>query len=82
MISLICSVEQKEDLVTITAVVEDAIQIAHQTLVDPPEYGPAVCTASFYLEEGEQIPSEEDELLDYLENLELDWDPISKDWDY
>lgn len=82
MISLICSVKKTEDIVTVEAVIEDAVQIAHQTLVDPPEYGPAVCTARVYLEEGEVIPDNEDELIEYLESLELDWEPNTKDWDY
>lgn len=82
MISIVYKVEKNEDLVTVNAVIEDAIQIAHQTLIDPPEYGPAICTASFYLEEGDELPSEEDDLIDYLEQLELDWEPLAKDWDY
>lgn len=82
MISLICSIEQKEDMVTVTAVIEDAIQVAHQTLVDPPEYGPAICTSNFYLDDGEQIPTDDDELIEYLEDMNLDWEPLAKDWEY
>lgn len=82
MITLICSIQQKDDYVTVNAVVEDAVQISGQSLYDPPEYGPAICEASFYVSEDEKLPTNDEELIEYLENLELDWEPCVKDWDY
>lgn len=33
------------DLVTVQAIVEDAVQVSPATLYDPPEFGSAPCTA-------------------------------------
>ncbi len=58
----------------VAAVVEDAVQTHVQTLYDPPEYGPALCEACFTLEEDEILPDNEHELIQFLENLDLDWE--------
>lgn len=81
MISLIYKLEEYEDSAYVEAIIEDAVQIAQQTLTDPAEYGPAVCSARFVLDEGEKLPEDDDELIEYLESLNLDWEPLPKDWD-
>jgi len=39
----------------------------------------ALCEASFELEENEILPKDEDDLIDYLESLNLDWEVIPED---
>lgn len=82
MIMSIFDVEQESDYVTITALIEDADVVYPQTYLDPPEYGPAMCKASFYIDENEILPEDENKLIDYLEDLNLDWKVLPKDWDY
>jgi hypothetical protein len=60
-------------IVKVSAVIEDSILLYPQTLYDPAEYGPAICEASFELDEDEILPDDEDELIQFLENLNLDW---------
>jgi hypothetical protein len=79
MISVIYDIIKNEDRVTVKAVVEDSVQTYAATLIDPPEYGPALCEASFELEENEILPKDEDDLIDYLESLNLDWEIIPED---
>lgn len=76
MITLIYDVCKDGDNVTVKAVVEDSVLIYPATELDPPEYGPALCEASFELEENEILPRDEDQLIDYLEKLNLDWEVI------
>ena len=60
----------------VAAVIEDAVQVYAQTMYDPTEYGPALCEASFTLEEDEILPDNEDELIQFLEDLDLNWDLV------
>ena len=73
MISAIETFQQNENRIYVRGIVEDVIEIYPATLQDPPEYGPALCEASFELDEDEIIPEGEDALLDYLNELYLDW---------
>ena len=73
MISVIETFQQKENQIYVRGIVEDVIEIYPATLEDPPEYGPALCEASFELDEDEIVPEGEDALLDYLNELYLDW---------
>ena len=74
MIKSIESIHQSEDgTVHVSAVIEDAVETYGQTLYDPPEYGPGLCEVSFELDEDEIVPDNEHELIQYLENLYLDW---------
>jgi hypothetical protein len=79
MITLIYDIQKEEDEVTVTAVVEDVKLVYPATQYDPPEYGPGLCKASFSLEESELLPTDEEALIDYLEELDLDWELISDD---
>ncbi len=82
MISMIYDVVRSEDEITVRAVIEDVVLMHNQTLYDPPEYGPAVCTGTFTLEEGEELPEDEDELVQFIENLDLNWEIEDNSDDY
>jgi len=69
----------KDDYVEVEALVGDAGLIRNATYWDPPEYAPALCRAGFYLDEGEQVPSDEDGFCRYLDQLDLDWELIPVD---
>jgi hypothetical protein len=79
MITLIYDIQKDDNSVTVKAVVEDCVMTHPATELDPPEYGPALCEASFELEENEILPKDEDDLVDYLETLNLDWEVIPED---
>lgn len=76
MISVIETIQKTENEVFVRAIVEDMVQTYPSTLYDPPEYGPAVCEATFELEENELLPNDEDSLIDYLNSLDLDWEIV------
>ena len=67
--------------VTVTAVVDNMRLIHRSTYLDPEEYAPALCKTSFELDEGEQIPLDEDGFCSYLTDLEPCWEllPIDND---
>ena len=66
------SIYCEDDTVYVTAVVDDMVQVYTQTYYDPPEYGPALCEASFTLDD-EVLPEDEKELIELLENYDLEW---------
>lgn len=80
MITLIYKIEVKEDYVNVVAVVEDAQLVYPGNHIDPPEYGPAVCKSGFYLNEDEILPEDEDELIEYLNDLDLDWEVVDDEY--
>ena len=82
MITFVDSVNQIDDYVTVRAVVEDSALVYSGSYYAPPEYGPSMCEASFYLSDDETLPKNENFLIEYLEKLELDWTSLPKDWDY
>jgi hypothetical protein len=82
MILSIDEIKQEDDLVFIRAVVEDVVQTYSQTYYEPAEYGPALCEASFYLDEDGELPKIEEQLLEYLNSLDISWEVLPKDWDY
>ena len=59
--------------VTVKAVVDDMRLLYRATHLDPEEWAPAICSTSFELDEGEQIPTDEDGFCSYLDSLNLDW---------
>ncbi len=81
MISLIYQIEQTENEIYVKAVIEDMVQVYAQTYYEPAEYGPALCEASFTIDEDEVLPDNEDEIIEYLENLDLDWKIIKDDFE-
>jgi len=67
------STSVKDDCVTVTAIVDGMKLFCPATLLDPAEYAPALCMASFDLYEDEVLPTDEDELREYLEERSLGW---------
>lgn len=69
-----CLVEK--DYCYIEAIVEDAVLAKAQTLIDPPEFGPALCCTSFD-PNGEKIPSADDKkLIEFLDSRFVSWRPV------
>jgi hypothetical protein len=64
--------------VYVTALVDNVVLTYSQTLYDPPEYGSALCEASFALDEDEILPDNEYELIELLEDLNLDWELVDE----
>ena len=73
------STEINDDYVTVHAIIGDAGLIHRGTRWDPPEYAPALCKASFYLDEGEHVPTSEAGFCSYLDSLDLDWELVPID---
>jgi hypothetical protein len=82
MIKSVDSIFNDDGKVYVAAVVEDAVQVYAQTFYDPAEYGPALCEASFELEEDETLPDDEMELIAFLEQLDLEWIVVDNSDDY
>jgi len=74
-------VNEKTEEVTVTAIIDDAVLVYNQTLVDPPEYGPGLCITSFLLENVDFDLNNEKDLKDFLKDA--DWEILrQKDYDY
>lgn len=80
MISYIDTIDNQNGDVFVRAVVEDMVVVYPQTMESPAEYGPAMCISNFFLEEDEILPEDEDELLRYIENLDLTWKVVDDDY--
>lgn len=65
-----------DDICTVEALVEDAFLLRKETWLDPAEYAPGVCQASFTVPDDCPIPKDESEFIDMLNDLNLDWDLI------
>jgi|694.fasta_scaffold37089_7 hypothetical protein len=77
------SIHQDNDgVVYVSAVIDEVLLMYSQTLYDPPEYGPGLCEASFTLSEEEYLPDNEYELIQFLEDLDLDWTLVDCSDDY
>ena len=59
--------------VTVTAVVEDMRLLYRATYYEPEEWAPALCSTTFQLDPGEQIPLDEDGFCSYLDQRDLYW---------
>jgi len=73
---------QDGSYVTVTALVEDMHLLYQATMLDPAEYGPGLGVATFELDDNEQIPTDEDSFCNYLDKLNLDWEPVVISDDY
>jgi len=69
-----------DNVVEVYAVIEDVKLRWAATYLDPEEWEPALCTASFELYDGEQLPTNESELVDYIDNLDLNWEIADNDY--
>lgn len=74
-------VNEKSKEVTVTAIIDDAVLVYNQTLLDPPEYGPGLCITSFSLEDVDFNLYDKNALKDFL--MDADWEVLKhKDYDY
>lgn len=64
------------DRLLVTALIEDAVLVRQETDLDPPEWGPAVCRGSCYLDRSTLIPPTDRELRDLVGELIDDWAPV------
>ena len=76
------TIYQDNGTIYVTAMVEDVVQIYSQTYYDPAEYGPALCEASFSVDDDEILPDSDCELIEYLEKLDLEWNLVDNSDDY
>lgn len=64
----------------VSAMIEDAVMTHTQTMEDPAEYGPALCEASFTIDDEELrevvLPDNDDELIQFLNDLDLNWELV------
>jgi hypothetical protein len=68
-----------DGLVTVTAVVDEMVLVHQQTLLDPAEYGPALCRGTFYLSDEDLIPATDAELARLFYNRIDDWEVLHPD---
>jgi len=76
------SIYQEDGNVYVSAVVEDVVQVYAQTYYEPAECGPALCEASFSVDDDEILPDNDYELMKYLEELDLTWEMVDNSDDY
>lgn len=67
------SIHLQDNVVNVTAVVEDMKLLYYATQYDPEEYCPALCSASFEVDCPIETLEDDDKLIQYLETLDLDW---------
>ena len=70
------------DLCTVVADVGDVVVARPQTYFDPAEYGAALCRGTFYLQDDEVIPTDDDELCQFVEDRVSYWEVLSNDPDF
>ena len=68
-----------DGLLRVTAVVDEVVLVHQQTILDPPEYGAALCRGSFYLSDEDLIPATDAELAKLIADRVDDWAPIDPD---
>jgi len=77
---------QDEEKFYVTAMVEDVVQVYAQTYYEPAEYGPALCETTFTIDNEELrslvIPDNDEELVKFLEELDLNWKMVDNSDDY
>jgi len=80
------SFHQDEEKFYVTAIVEDVALVYAQTYYDPAEYGPALCETTFTIDNEELrslvIPDNDEELIKFLEELDLTWEIVDNSDDY
>jgi hypothetical protein len=73
--------QDSDNTIHVEAVIEDFILVSEATLDSPEEYGPAICETSFELEEDEILPDNENELIDFLDKMYLEWKLVECSYD-
>lgn len=61
----------------IRAIVEDMALEQRGDYFNPPEYGPALCESRFLLEKEELLPHDDNNLMEFLDSLDLDWEIVN-----
>jgi hypothetical protein len=71
------------DYVTVTAMVDNMRLLYRATRLDPEEWAPALCEATFQLGEDESIPTSEDGFCCYLDHRDVEWQLVdTSDYSY
>lgn len=65
-----------DGLCSVVADVDDIVVIGKASLLDPEEYGSALCRGSFYLQDEEVIPEDDGDLAEFVEARIDDWEPV------
>jgi hypothetical protein len=65
-----------DGLCTVVADVDDAVVTCPASLLDPEEYGPALCRGSFYLQDDEVIPEDDGALCEFVQARVNYWEVI------
>ena len=76
MISIIYETKTEGKSLYVKAVVEDMICVFSGNRYDPPEYGPAICETTVELESDDVVPTNDDDLIDFLEDRNVNWKVI------
>lgn len=66
------------DRLVVKAVVDDAVLTRQQTLLDPPEWGPAMCRGSFFFCDEDRIPPTDKELIALLDSRIDYWEVVDE----
>lgn len=66
------------DRLVVKAVVDDAVLTRQQTILDPPEWGPALCRGSFLFCDEDRIPPTDKELIALLDDRIDDWEVLDE----
>ena len=68
-----------DGLLHVTAVVDEVVLVRKQTILDPPEYGAALCRGSFYLSDEDLVPATDALLRKLIADRVDDWAPVDPD---
>jgi len=68
-----------DGLLHVTAFVDEMVLVRKQTLLDPPEWGPALCRGSFYLSDEDLVPATDALLRKLISDRVDDWAPVDED---
>mgnify|MGYP003109862737 FL=1 len=75
-ISYIEDVFVEDQQVTVIAMIEDMVTVHSGTYLDPPEYGPALCKATFEIDEDDNINLQNFKNMEnYL--IDIEWEIIN-----
>jgi hypothetical protein len=78
-IAQIDNILYSDNAVIIQAVIEDSVLTYAESRQDPAEYGPALCETTISTDTYDDLPLEsEDQLIEYIQNLSLDWKVVDQ----
>ena len=73
----IIKVQRDHDGYTIFAIVDDMQLLYEQTMHEPAEYCPALCKAYLLADDEVDLPTGENELLEFINDCDLNWVQVS-----